>query len=56
MNTINAVWHNAHKMPNNPTHDERMIWHIKHLESCGCRKPTEKMQQEIDHYKLSQSN
>jgi hypothetical protein len=25
---INAAWHSEHKMPKNPTLDERITWHV----------------------------
>lgn len=30
-------WHLAHKMPKNPTLDERIVWHKEHQKYCGCR-------------------
>lgn len=35
-------------MPKNPTHDERLKWHIAHSKNCNCRKPSESLQKEID--------
>ncbi len=34
---INAEWHARHKMPKNPTTDQRMKWHLEHARHCGCR-------------------
>lgn len=34
---INAVWHKAHRMPKNPTIDQRIDWHLDHLKNCNCR-------------------
>ncbi|MGZ8649669.1 MAG: hypothetical protein ACXW08_13755 [Solirubrobacteraceae bacterium] len=36
---INADWHNAHRMPKNPTFEQRLEWHRAHARECGCRKP-----------------
>lgn len=36
MGKINAAWHKAHKMPKNPTHEERMDWHREHAKHCQC--------------------
>jgi hypothetical protein len=36
---INAKWHNAHRMPKNPTFEQRLEWHREHARECGCRKP-----------------
>ena len=38
MGKINAEWHAAHKMPDNPTEDQRLAWHLDHAKNCGCRK------------------
>ncbi len=37
-------------MPKNPTKEEKLKWHIEHIKNCDCRKPTEKLQKEIDEY------
>jgi hypothetical protein len=34
---INAEWHARHKMPKNPTMDQRVKWHLEHSRHCGCR-------------------
>jgi hypothetical protein len=34
---LNAAWHKAHRMPPKATLDERVSWHLAHLEACGCR-------------------
>ncbi len=34
---INAEWHARHKMPKNPTLDQRVRWHLEHARHCGCR-------------------
>lgn len=44
---INAEWHLANKMPKNPTLDQRIEWHMKHVENCQCRKPEGKILEEI---------
>jgi hypothetical protein len=38
--TVNAEWHRAHRMPKNPTFEQRVQWHAEHLRNCDCRKPT----------------
>ena len=37
MQKLNAEWHKAHKMPKNPTIQQRLAWHIEHAKHCGCR-------------------
>jgi len=34
---LDAAWHRTHRMPKNPTRDERMAWHVAHAAACGCR-------------------
>jgi len=40
MGRINADWHNGHKMPTNPTEQQRAEWHYYHAINCGCRAVT----------------
>lgn len=47
MGKINKEWHLAHKMPKNPTVDERMKWHVEHAEYCSCREMTPKLKAEV---------
>lgn len=37
MGRINAGWHEAHPMPEKPTLDQRVAWHLEHAAHCGCR-------------------
>lgn len=48
--TINKEWHLKNKMPKNSTQSQRMEWHIEHYRNCDCRKPTDKLQKEIEAY------
>lgn len=34
---LNAEWHRAHRMPKNPTEDQRLEWHEAHAAVCACR-------------------
>ena len=34
---MNKEWHSKHKMPKNPTAEQRLKWHIEHAKNCGCR-------------------
>jgi hypothetical protein len=36
--SINKEWHLRHKMPKNPTVEQRIEWHLAHARNCGCRK------------------
>ncbi|CAM4259325.1 hypothetical protein FLTE109939_01945 [Flavobacterium terrigena] len=35
---LNREWHKSHKMPKNPTLEQRIDWHIEHSKNCNCRK------------------
>jgi len=43
-------WHEAHRMPAHPTRVQRLGWHIAHMQVCGCRAPSAKLQSEIEAY------
>ena len=31
------LWHQQHRMPKNPTPQERVEWHVEHGKHCQCR-------------------
>jgi hypothetical protein len=35
--TVNAAWHGRHRMPKNPSLDQRIAWHTAHQAHCACR-------------------
>jgi hypothetical protein len=35
---INASWHRKHPMPERPSPEQRLRWHLAHARACGCRK------------------
>ena len=37
MGKLNRVWHDGHPMPEHPTLDQRIEWHLAHSAHCGCR-------------------
>jgi hypothetical protein len=45
--SINKEWHLAHRMPKNPTLDQRITWHLEHTKYCNCRKLSGKILEEI---------
>jgi len=51
MGKINKEWHLENKMPKNPIHEQRMKWHIAHLEHCQCYPVTPKLRKEISEFK-----
>jgi hypothetical protein len=48
MSKINAEWHRTHRMPKNPSLDERIAWHLEHAKNCGCRPIDGKLKAEIE--------
>lgn len=51
MGKINTEWHKKNKMSKNPSHDERIKWHIEHAENCSCYPMSDKIKEEIKEYK-----
>lgn len=47
MTKLNAEWHKAHKMPKDPTLEEKVQWHAEHTKHCACRKPGGAMLEEL---------
>ncbi|MGE0057260.1 MAG: hypothetical protein AB7P33_00915 [Dehalococcoidia bacterium] len=48
---INAEWHNANRMPRNPTHEQRMQWHLEHSKNCDCYPMTPKIAHDLEVWK-----
>jgi hypothetical protein len=53
MGKINAEWHNANKMPRNPTREQRLDWHLRHSEACTCREIPPGLKAEVEAYRLA---
>ncbi|WP_109019345.1 hypothetical protein [Leptospira kobayashii] len=34
----NREWHEKHRMPKNPSMQERVSWHLLHSKNCNCRE------------------
>ena len=34
--TVDVEWHSKNRLPDNPTLDERVRWHIEHARRCAC--------------------
>jgi enamine deaminase RidA (YjgF/YER057c/UK114 family) len=34
---LNKAWHAAHPMPERPSRDQRIRWHVAHAKACACR-------------------
>ena len=52
---INEDWHKKNPMPKNPSFEERVKWHKKHVQHCGCREFPEKLKREMDKVCLFQT-
>ena len=44
---LNREWHLAHKMPKNPSLEERIEWHIEHARYCKCREMPDSIKKAI---------
>jgi hypothetical protein len=44
---INAAWHKSHRMPKNPTLQQRIDWHTAHAKHCSCRPIPAKLAEQI---------
>ncbi|MBI4712792.1 MAG: hypothetical protein HY762_05780 [Planctomycetes bacterium] len=40
---INKIWHLKHRMPKNPSIEERIKWHLAHSRHCACRPTPAKL-------------
>ncbi|MDB5538717.1 MAG: hypothetical protein JWQ89_444, partial [Devosia sp.] len=40
MGKMNMQWHHDHRMPDNPSKQQRAEWHYQHALNCGCRTLT----------------
>ena len=54
MGKINKEWHLSHKMPKNPTTEQRVEWHIQHAKHCTCREMPEALANLIAQHKKKQ--
>lgn len=46
MLTLKNKNHRQHRMPKNPTEEQRIAWHIEHAKHCGCREILEKLKKQ----------
>jgi len=44
---LNREWHLSHRMPKNPTLEQRLEWHLEHAKNCQCRPITGKLAEEM---------
>jgi len=44
---LNREWHLSHRMPKNPTLEQRLEWHLEHAKNCKCRPITGKIAEEM---------
>jgi hypothetical protein len=48
MGKTNKEWHAKNRMPKNPTRDQRVQWHLEHIENCACREMPRDIALEIE--------
>jgi hypothetical protein len=53
ISSLNEEWHLKNRMPAKATLDQRIAWHIEHVEHCSCRPMPEKIKSEIKKQKNS---
>jgi len=41
---LNKAWHKKHRMPKNPTLEQRIKWHQEHQKHCSCWPVPKKLQ------------
>lgn len=46
-NKINKAWHLENKMPQKPTFEQRVNWHLEHNKVCCCRPIPKKLLEEM---------
>jgi hypothetical protein len=51
---LNREWHLKHKMPKNPTREQRLDWHEEHSKNCACRPMPGKLLAEIKKRRLKE--
>jgi hypothetical protein len=44
---INKDWHLEHTMPQNPTFEQRVQWHLEHQKNYACRPVPSKLREEM---------
>jgi hypothetical protein len=48
---INAAWHRAHRMPRNPTVEQRLAWHEEHARECSCRPMPDALRKQVEAFR-----
>jgi hypothetical protein len=44
---IDSEWHAANRLPKNATTDQKIGWHLRHAQNCGCRPMPKSIENEI---------
>lgn len=45
---LNREWHEANRMPKNPSFEDRVAWHVEHQKHCACREMPQSIRDFID--------
>ena len=43
----NSDWHAANRLAKNATIDEKIGWHLRHAQNCGCRPMPKSIENQI---------
>jgi hypothetical protein len=44
---LNGKWHEKHPMPPHASLDQRVEWHLAHVQACGCRGISRSVEAEL---------
>lgn len=45
---LNRQWHEANRLARDAKLEERLDWHRRHAENCGCREMPESIRHELE--------
>jgi hypothetical protein len=45
---LNREWHLRNPMPRPATTEDRVAWHLRHEDACGCRKMPDSIRKEAE--------
>lgn len=52
---MNKEWHAKNKMPAKATLEQRIDWHLRHRENCGCGEVPKSLLKEVNSEKTRQA-
>ena len=45
---VNKAWHEDNPMPERPSKDQRIAWHVAHARACACREVPRSIRAEVE--------